>query len=293
MNKTILARIVGAALASLAGPLYAQHDQVVANADGATVRADINSALAALFSLSSGSSAPSTTVAYQLWADSTTNTLKRRNAANTGWIVLATLDETFTLARSSNTVLDISDVGKTIRATGNFTQTLDAAATLGDGWWVRYINEGSSKQTIDPNGAETIDGASSVDLWPGDSAVIVCNGTNFKTFGLYQSATPQNSQSASYTTVLSDANKHLFHPAADNNIRSFAIASNATVPYPIGTTITFVNMSAAILQVSVTTDTLYLSGPGTTGTRTLAANGIATALKISATEWIISGVGLS
>jgi hypothetical protein len=38
---------------------------------------------------------------------------------------------------------------------------------------------------------------------------------------------------------------------------------------------------------------MTLAGAGTTGTRTLAANGIATALKIAATSWIISGVGLA
>ena len=38
---------------------------------------------------------------------------------------------------------------------------------------------------------------------------------------------------------------------------------------------------------------MRLAGVGTTGTRTLAANGIATAIKITNTEWIISGVGIS
>jgi hypothetical protein len=68
-----------------------QNDMSVANADGATVRADINSALQALASLSSGASAPGTTYAYQLWADTTTGLLKIRNAANSAWIVVGTL----------------------------------------------------------------------------------------------------------------------------------------------------------------------------------------------------------
>jgi hypothetical protein len=38
---------------------------------------------------------------------------------------------------------------------------------------------------------------------------------------------------------------------------------------------------------------MRLSPAGTTGSRTLAANGIATAIKISSTEWIISGTGLT
>lgn len=69
----------------------AQHDQLIANDAGANVRADINNALAALFGLSSGPSAPSTTIAYQLWADTTNDLLKMRNAANTAWITVGRL----------------------------------------------------------------------------------------------------------------------------------------------------------------------------------------------------------
>lgn len=64
----------------------AQHDQNVANGSGASLRGDLNDALAALFSLSSGATAPSTTVAYQWWADTANGLLKQRNAANSGWV---------------------------------------------------------------------------------------------------------------------------------------------------------------------------------------------------------------
>jgi hypothetical protein len=103
---------------------------------------------------------------------------------------------------------------------------------------------------------------------------------------------PQNSQSTAYPTVLADAQKHILHPAADNNARTFTIAANASVAYPVGTTITFVNQINTV-TIAITTDTLTLAGAGTTGSRTLAANGMATALKIAATSWIISGTGLS
>ena len=55
----------------------AQHDYVIANASGATVRADINNALLAISSSNSGSSAPSTTYAYELWVDTSNNLLNR------------------------------------------------------------------------------------------------------------------------------------------------------------------------------------------------------------------------
>lgn len=104
----------------------------------------------------------------------------------------------------------------------------------------------------------------------------------------------QNSQSTAYTLVASDANKHILHPSADTTARTFTIPANSSVAFAIGTDITFVNQNAAgVLTIAITTDTMRLAGPGTTGSRTLAANGIATALKITATEWIISGTGLT
>ena len=68
-------------------------DQTVQNATFPTVRADINSNLAALFSANSGSTAPSTTVAFQDWIDTSgANPLwKKRNAANNAWITLGTI----------------------------------------------------------------------------------------------------------------------------------------------------------------------------------------------------------
>lgn len=105
---------------------------------------------------------------------------------------------------------------------------------------------------------------------------------------------PQNSQSTAYTTVAADSGKHLLHPSADTTARTFTIDSNANVAYPIGTAITFVNQdSAGVMTIAITSDTMRLAGAGTTGSRTLAANGIATALKITSTEWIISGTGLT
>ena len=105
---------------------------------------------------------------------------------------------------------------------------------------------------------------------------------------------PQNSKSAAYTTVLADAGKQIYHPSADTTARTFTIDSNANVAYPIGTTLTFINdTSAGVITIAITSDTMILAGAGTTGSRTLAANGIATAVKMTATRWIINGTGLT
>jgi len=69
----------------------AQHDYVIANQSGAAFRSDLNSALSAIVSQNSGSAAPSTTFAYQLWADTTTGLLKIRNAANNAWVTVGDL----------------------------------------------------------------------------------------------------------------------------------------------------------------------------------------------------------
>ena len=66
----------------------AQHDYNIANAAGATVRADINSALSAIASNNSGSSEPSTTFAYEWWIDTSTGVLKLRNSGNSGWVTM-------------------------------------------------------------------------------------------------------------------------------------------------------------------------------------------------------------
>ncbi len=79
----------------------ATHDYIIDNSTGANVRADINNALAAIVSNNSSSSSPSTTYAYQWWADTSAGVLKIRNSANNAWIELLQLDGTLTLEDGS------------------------------------------------------------------------------------------------------------------------------------------------------------------------------------------------
>jgi len=69
----------------------AQHDYIIANQSGAAFRSDLNNGLAAIVSQNSGAAQPSTTYAYQWWADTTAGLLKLRNAANNAWITIGTL----------------------------------------------------------------------------------------------------------------------------------------------------------------------------------------------------------
>lgn len=105
---------------------------------------------------------------------------------------------------------------------------------------------------------------------------------------------PQNSKSANYTIAAADNGKHIYHPSADTSARTITIDSNANLALPIGFTFTIVNdSSAGTITIAITTDTLVLAGAGTTGSRTLAANGICTAIKITSTRWQINGTGLT
>ena len=161
-----------------------QHDDYsLANQSGASFRSDLNTCLAAVVTWNSGATAPTTMFPRMRWIDTTTGSVKRRNAANSAWIVEGTDRETRVVTRSSNTVLGIGDFGITVLCNGTFVQTLDAAATLGDGWWARVRNDGNGIITLDPNGTETIDGVTTLSLLPRQSGIIVCNGSGFKTIG--------------------------------------------------------------------------------------------------------------
>lgn len=126
-------------------------------------------------------------------------------------------------------------------------------------------------------------------LQVGGSGVILGNdGTN--PFELGYKDIPQNLQSANYAAALSDRGKGI-----DFNGTSLTctIPANASVAFPIGTTILITNLNATSLSIAITTDTLTLAGTTTTGTRTLGQNGEATIRKVTSTSWLISGSGLS
>ena len=104
---------------------------------------------------------------------------------------------------------------------------------------------------------------------------------------------PQNSQSAAYTTVLADSGKCVFHPASDANARTFTIAANASVAYPIGTVIQFINMTSQVVTIAINSDTLVWAQGGSTGSRTLAQWGVANVVKIASTQWLLTGTNVT
>jgi len=123
------------------------------------------------------------------------------------------------------------------------------------------------------------------------SNTVTLTGTDSTSYNLDALTTiPQNTQSISYTLVLSDAGKAVVETGTTTTL---TIPANGTVAYPVGTSLTFVNNTAGNISIAITTDTMYLAGSATTGTRTLAQRGVATAYKVTSTVWFIAGGGLT
>jgi hypothetical protein len=99
---------------------------------------------------------------------------------------------------------------------------------------------------------------------------------------------PQVTATAAYTLALSDMGKHISITTG-----GVVIPANGTVAFPIGATVVVHNDSATAQTISITTDTVRLAGTTSTGSRTLAAYGLATLVKVKATTWVASGAGLS
>lgn len=91
---------------------------------------------------------------------------------------------------------------------------------------------------------------------------------------------PTNSQNGAYTFALTDAGICVANLAG-----GWTIPANASVSFPVDTIIMLRNDSSSTQSLAITTDTLRQAGTTNTGTRTVAAYGVATIEKVSATEW--------
>jgi hypothetical protein len=81
-----------------------QHDMDVGNGPGLTFRNDMNAALQALASQSSGAASPTSTFPCQVWADTGTGRLRQRNSANTAWVDRGALDVASFLSLAGGTL---------------------------------------------------------------------------------------------------------------------------------------------------------------------------------------------
>jgi hypothetical protein len=142
----------------------AQHDYVIANGSGSAVRADLNDALAAIVSLNSGTSEPTDTFAYMLWADTTAGVLKIRNAANNAWITLRELDGTLTIEAGSASTPGLYFTGDA--NTGIYSPGADQFAIATNG--VERVEWGTSEVVFNDGGRNydfRIEGDADTDLF--------------------------------------------------------------------------------------------------------------------------------
>lgn len=118
------------------------------------------------------------------------------DGSNASWATV-TPPQVVRQARTSNTILAAGDSQNLIDITsGTFSQTFTEAATLASGWFVYLRNSGSGLITLDPNGAELIDGLATYIMYPGECRLVQCTGTAFTSVVL----TPFNYTTASTVT---------------------------------------------------------------------------------------------
>jgi hypothetical protein len=215
----------------------AQHDYVIANQSGSSFRSDLNNALSAIVSQNSGASAPSTTYAYQTWADTTAGVMKMRNGANSAWITLYQLDgEWSTIAFENGTAAAPSIYFKDSGTdTGIYSPGTDQVAISTGGTARVYVGSSGSVgigstnfggkltvKTSSSNGAPT--------TW-GDGQLVVTagDGTTAPGFGI-STNTSDNSVSLSaltpgtgWNTIHYRAASHIFYrsDAASNEVGRF------------------------------------------------------------------------
>jgi hypothetical protein len=127
-----------------------QHDFTIDNQGFPAFRSDLNNALQALGSTSSGASAPSSPFANQLWYDTTNNILKIRNEDNDAWISILTLNQTTDVLQSVSGLV----IGTDVQAYDADTAKTDVAQTFtaGQRGEITALTDGS---TITPDLADS------------------------------------------------------------------------------------------------------------------------------------------
>lgn len=205
-------------------------------------------------------------------------------------------------ATAADTTLTLADLGRVLFVQGTKTVSI-APNSLSNGWFAAVFNVGSLSSdlvTIVPGSGSLIDRLSQVQLGPQQGCLILAHtagtGLNLSTIGRPTGVIAQNAQNANYTLALVDVGRHIYHNIASNNLFTIpANSGNNSVQFPIGTAISFVNANSAGNMYIVCSDTMrkVTSGATDTGTRTIAMNGMASALKVSSNAWVINGTGLS
>tara|TARA_R100000329_G_scaffold150834_1_gene144793 strand:- start:454 stop:1365 length:912 start_codon:yes stop_codon:yes gene_type:complete len=168
----------------------AQHDYVIANQTFPNTRTDLNNALSAIVTNNSGSSAPSTTYAYQIWYDTSANKLYMRNSANDANITLAEFDQTndtveyYTSDSIRTALIEFTDGDDAITITDTGLCAFAQKITADAGIDIDNINIDGTTIALS-SGDLTLDAAGDIVLDAGGDEIILKDGsTNVGHFSL-------------------------------------------------------------------------------------------------------------
>lgn len=137
-----------------------QNDLVIANQGFPPFRADLNSALQALGSLSSGATEPATKYSYMWWYDTTTDILKMRSQANDAWVNVGSVDQAtgvFKLADAAEVIYSVSGTSPVLDPDNGTIQTWTLS---GDSTPTENLSDGDSITLM------VDDGTASTITWP-------------------------------------------------------------------------------------------------------------------------------
>ena len=167
---------------------------------------------------------------------------------------------------SSNYVLNDPDRSTAIIWTGGAgTLTLTSSSTLGNDWFVNIRNGGTGAISLVPAiGGQLINGGASLSFNPGDSATILCDGTNFFSIGFGQSV----AFSFDYVSI---------SLTSETSPYTLAGANLNRISYSFGGTITGnmdIIVPGTIQQYWVGNDTDLASAPYTITIKTAAGTGV-------------------
>jgi hypothetical protein len=165
------------------------------------------------------------------------STTSTANAASLAGYGLTTSASTLNVAHPASSIASGYSFSSADRAqtlywqSGTGSATLPLAASLANNWFFLFRNSGTGTFTVNTTSSELVDGAASKSFNPGESAIIVCTGSQFFSVGYGRSNTFFFNVLA---LNLTGGNYTLSSSQAANVIQEFGgtLASNQTVTYP-------------------------------------------------------------